>query len=82
MYSDNGLYKLVASRRAISEEYHGVKRYYGSKWFIETFSRSVNVFVPMKFAGISYIVRSKKDIVGMLSKSVQFTQAYAEMKTM
>lgn len=82
MYSDNGLYKLVASRRAISEDHHGVIRYYGSKWYIETFKRVSYGFTPMKFAGLTYIVRKKQDIVEMLSKSVQFTQAYAEMKTM
>ena len=31
IFSDNGVYKLTATRRAISETVQGVTKYYGSK---------------------------------------------------
>lgn len=79
IYSDNGAFRLLAIRRAISEEYHGIVRYYGSKWYIETHQWSGRCFVPFRFTGIQYVVSKKKELIEMLSKSVQFTQAYAEL---
>lgn len=81
IYSDNGLYRLTATRRAIAEDWGGVIHYYGSKWHIETHQRQGNGFVPYKFSGLQYVVRKKKEIISMLSKSIQFTQAYAELKS-
>ena len=79
IYSDNGVFRLLAVRRAISEEYHGVIHYYGSKWYIETHQRRGFDFVPFRFAGLQYVVRKKQELIDMLSKSVQFKQAYAEL---
>ena len=79
IYSDNGLFRLIATRRALTEDWNGITRYYGSKWFIETSKREGFGFVPYKFAGLSYVVRKKQEIIELLSKSVQFTQAYAEL---
>lgn len=81
IYSDNGAYRLTAIRRAITEDWGGVTHYYGSKWYIETHQRSGNGFVPFRFSGLQYVVGKKKEIISMLSKSVQFTQAYAELKS-
>ena len=80
IYSDNGLYRLIATRRAIMEEWNGVTRYYGSQWYIETHQRNGYNFIPFKFRGLNYCVRKKQEIIEMLSKSVNFTQAYAELK--
>lgn len=81
IYSDNGAFKLIACRRAISEEHQGVIRYYGSKWFINTYQRKGNTFVPYQFTtGLRYVVRKKQEIIEMLSKSIRFTQAYSEMR--
>lgn len=81
IYSDNGMFRLTAVRRAIMEEWQGVTRYYGSKWYIETHQRQGRNFVPFRFSGLSYCVRKKQEIIDMLSKSVNFKQAYAELKT-
>ena len=80
IYSDSGVFKMSAVRRSIMEEYNGTTRYYGSKWYIETYLFKEGRYVPFRFRGIKYCVGKKKEIIDMLSKSVQFTQAYAEMK--
>lgn len=80
IYSDNGVFRLIAIRRAITENKGSVTRFYGSKWYIETQKRSGNGFVSYKFAGLLYVVRKKQEIINMLSRSVQFKQAYAELK--
>jgi len=80
IYSDSGEYRMIAVRRAISEDHNGITHYYGSKWYIETHQRKGFGFIPCTFRGLQYVVRKKKEIIEMLSKSVQFTQAYAEMK--
>ena len=80
IYSDNGMFRLIAVRRAISDDWQGVKRYYGSKWYIETYQRKDFGFVPFRFSGLTYCVRKKQEIIDMLSKSVNFKQAYAELK--
>ncbi len=77
--SDNGLFMMVAVRRAIMEEYGGETRYYGSKWYIQTHQRKGAGFAPFKFSGLRYVVGKKQEIIDMLSKSVQFKQAYAEL---
>ena len=79
IYSDNGMFRLIAVRRAIMEEWQGVTRYYGSKWYIETHQRQGYGFVPFRFSGLTYCVRKKQEIIDMLSKSVNFKQAYAEL---
>ncbi len=80
IYSDDGAFRLIANRRAISEDHHGVIKYYGSEWFIETHKRDGHGFVPFRFSGLRYNVRKKQEIIDMLSRSVRFTQAYAELK--
>lgn len=80
IYSDNGSFRMIATRRAITEDWNGITHYYGSKWFIETAKREGYGFVPYKFSGLPYVVRKKKELLDLLSKSVQFTQAYAELK--
>lgn len=81
IYSDNGVYRLTAIRRAIRDVVNGVTRYYGSQWYIETHQRSGKGFVPVRFSNLSYVFRKKKDIVNILSKSIQFRQAYEELKS-
>ncbi len=80
IYSDSGVFKLSAVRRSIMEECNGITRYYGSKWYIETFQWKEGHYVPFRFSGVKYFVGKKKEIIDMLSKSIQFTQAYAEMR--
>jgi hypothetical protein len=80
IYSDSGEFRLIATRRAITEDWNGVTHYYGSKWYIETHRRQGFGFVPYKFAGLSYIVAKKKELIDLLSRSVQFKQAYAELR--
>lgn len=77
--SDNCQYRLIATRRAISDVCNGIVRYYGSKWYIETHSKKGEVFMPVRLTGLTYIVRKKNEIIEMLSRSVQFTQAYREI---
>ena len=79
IYSDNGAFRLLAVRRAIAEDHHGAIHYYGSQWYIETQLRKGLSFVPYLFQGIKYVVGKKQDIIDMLSKSVQFKEAYAEL---
>lgn len=79
IFSDDGVFKLSAIRRAIVEDWNGIIHYYGSEWHIHTFQRSGKGFIPYTFAGVKYIVGKKKEIINMLSKSVQFKQAYAEL---
>ena len=57
IYSDNGMFRLIAVRRAITEDLQGVTRYYGSKWYIETHQRQGCNFVPFRFRGLNYCVR-------------------------
>lgn len=80
IYSDNGAFRLIANRRALSEEYNGIVRYFGSEWYIETHQRQGYGFVPYRFSGLRYIVKKKHEIIDMLSRSVRFKQAYAELK--
>ena len=80
IYSDNGLFRMIAVRRAIMETCNGVVHYYGSKWYIETHKRQGTNFVPFRFTGLHYIVKKKQELIDMLSRSVQFKQAYAELK--
>ncbi len=80
IFSDNGVYKLTATRRAISEIVQGVTRYYGSKWHIETHQRQGLGFVPVAFSNLPPIFRKKQEIIDALSRSVQFKQAYQELK--
>lgn len=80
IYSDNGMYRLTATRRAISEDWNGITKFYGSKWYIETHKREGYGFVPYKFSGLPYVVSKKQEIMDLLSKSVQFKQANAELK--
>jgi len=80
IYSDNGEFRLIATRRAITEDWNGITHYYGSKWYIETSRREGYGFVPYKFSGLPYIMRKKQELIDLLSKSVQFKQAYAELK--
>ena len=75
IFSDNGVY-----RRAISEIVQGVTRYYGSKWHIETHQRQGLGFVPVAFSNLPPIFRKKQEIIDALSRSVQFKQAYQELK--
>lgn len=79
IYSDNGIFRLIATRRAISENWNGITRYYGSEWYIETAKRKGYGFVPYKFSGLPLIVRKKQNLIDLLSRSVQFKEAYAEM---
>ena len=81
IYNDNGMFRLIAVRRAIAEDWQGVTRYYGSKWYIETHQRQGCNFVTFRFSGLTYCVRKKQEIIDMLSKSVNFKQAYAELKS-
>ena len=79
IYSDNGEFKLVACRRAIMEEINGSVSYFGSKWYIETSRWQGYGYSPFRFSGLKYVFGKKKEIIETLSKSVQFTQAYAEL---
>lgn len=81
IFSDNGVYRLTAVRRAISEVVQGVTKYYGSKWYIETQQRKGLGFVPVTFSNLPYIFRKKEEIINALSRSVQFRQAYKELKS-
>lgn len=80
VFSDNGVYRLIAVRRAISEVVYGVTKYYGSKWLIDTHQRQGNGFIPVVFRNLSYTVRKKDEIIEALGRSVQFKQAYSELK--
>lgn len=80
IFSDNGVYKLTATRRAISDVVYGVAKYYGSQWHIETFKRQGSGFVPVVFPNLPSIFRKKQEIIDTLSRSVQFKQAYQELK--
>lgn len=81
IFSDNGVYRFTAVRRAISEVVNGITKYYGSQWYIETHQRYGSGFVPVKFDNLSHIFRKKKEIINALSRSVQFKQAYKELKS-
>ena len=52
IYSDNGMFRLIAVRRAITEDWQGVTRYYGSKWYIETHKRQGCNFVPLQWSDL------------------------------
>lgn len=80
IFSDNGVYKLTATRRAISDVVQGVTKYYGSQWYIETQQRKGLGFVPVTFSNLPYIFRKKEEIINALSRSVQFRQAFQELK--
>lgn len=79
IYSDNGVFRLIATRRAISEDWNGITHYYGSEWHIKTAKREGYGFVPYRFSGLPLLVRKKQDLINLLSKSVQFKEAYAEL---
>ena len=80
IYSDNGLFRFIASRRAITENYNGTTYYNGSKWFIETSKKVENRYLPFRFSGLHYIISKKCELIDLLSRSVQFKQAYEELK--
>lgn len=79
IYSDNGEFRLTATRRALQNEWGGVMHYVGSQWYIETHKRQGYGFVPYRFSGLRYIVKKKQELIDMLSRSVQFKEAYAEL---
>ena len=77
--SDDGVYKMVAVRRAIKTERSGTVRFTGSYWTLETFRRDGDGFKPVLFEGLPSRFDRKEEIVGVLSTSVRFTQAYKEL---
>lgn len=79
IYSNDGVFRFIATRRAISESSNGMTYYYGSQWYIETHRRNGNGFERYIFHGLKYVVSNKKAIYDLLSKSVQFSKAYAEL---
>lgn len=80
IYSDKNDFRLTATRRAVVDEWNGIRRYYGSKWFIKTYRLRDRRYEPYRFDSIPYIVSKKEEIIDLLSRSVQFKQAYSELK--
>jgi len=78
-YSDDGVYKLVAIRRANQIEKRGQIAYRGSYWTLETFQRKGGIFVPYTFANLPWRYGKKKELIDVLQNSVRFTEAYKEL---
>lgn len=78
-YSDDGAYKLIATRRANKKERFGHVAFVGSFWTLETFKRDGMTFQPCVFQGLSSRYNLKQDVINQLRSSVRFTQAYKEL---
>lgn len=62
-YSDDGVYKLIAIRRANQVERRGQIAYRGSYWTLETFQRKGGIFVPYTFANLPWRYEKKKNLL-------------------
>ncbi len=80
VFSDSGILRLTATRRALQDEKNGRPRYYGSKWHIETHQRHGQGFAPVRLTGLDYVMNRKQDIIDALGRSRQFRMAGAELK--
>lgn len=49
-------------------------------WCIESYRSENGVYQPFRLRGLPYNVDRKRDIIDLLSKSVQFKIAYTELK--
>lgn len=80
VFSDSGILRLTATRRALQDERNGKPRYYGSKWHIETHQRQGRGFMPVRLTGLDYVMNRKQDVIDALGRSHQFRMAWAELK--
>ena len=78
-YSDDGAYKLIATRRANKTERFGHVAFVGSFWTLETFKKEGMTFQPYPFKGIPSRYNLKQEVIDQLKNSVRFTQAYKEL---
>ena len=78
-YSDDGAFKLIATRRANKTERFGRVAFVGSFWTLETFQRKGGTFQPFVFQGLPSRFDLKQDVIDQLRNSVRFTQAYKEL---
>lgn len=78
--SNDGMFRFVATRRAISTIVRGVTRYIGSHWTVETYRREKGVFVGARFQNVKYEFKKKQEVIDHLSTFQCFSEAVAELK--
>ena len=79
-YSDDGRFKLVATRRSPKTEVFGRTKFVGSYWTVETFALMNGGYKPYTFAGLKSRYAKKEEILSLMAGSQNFKQAYKEMK--
>ena len=78
--SNDGVFRFVATRRAISTIVKGVTKYIGSHWTVQTYRKQNGVFVGAKFPNMKYEFKKKEEVIDHLSTFQCFTDAVAELK--
>lgn len=79
--SNDGTFRFVATRRAISTIVRGVTRYIGSHWTVETYRKENGQFVGARFPNVKYEFSKKQEVIDHLSTFKCFSEAVAELKT-
>lgn len=80
--SNDGVFRFVATRRAITTIVRGVTRYAGWHWTVETYRKQGGQFVGVRFPNIKYEFKKRQEVIDHLSTFQCFTEAVAELKAM
>ena len=79
--SNDGVFRFVATRRAISTIVRGVTKYIGSHWTVETYRNENGRYVGARFSNMKYEFKKKQEVIDHLSTFQCFSEAVAELKT-
>ena len=78
--SNDGKFRFVATRRAISTIVRGVTKYIGSHWTAETYRNEGGRYVGARFSNMKYEFKKKQEVIDHLSTFQCFSDAVAELK--
>ena len=79
--SNDGKFRFVATRRAVSTIVRGMTKYIGSHWTVETYRNENGRYVGAKFSNMKYEFKKKQEVIDHLSTFQCFSEAVAELKT-
>lgn len=80
--SNDGKFRFVATRRAISTIVRGVTKYIGSHWTAETYRNENGRYVGARFSNMKYEFKKKQEVIDHLSTFQCFSDAVTELKSM
>ena len=79
--SNDGRFRFVATRRAVSTIVRGVTKYIGSHWTVETYRNENGRYVGARFSNMKYEFKKKQEVIDHLSTFQRFSEAVAKLKT-